>query len=261
MIAAAIVVVIVVIIAVVVFVVRLATDKTPVSRVYDAHDLAMNGRHREAVAEYDRAIKDFTWAIRGHPDYMTGRSLLVPNNWGYGYLGLAYAWKAQSLSALGMREDALEMSEYAMGRWQEDVRVRHARVMTLGMCGLHEEALDLAARCIEHDPLDAEFYYAGVLVLLEAGRSDEAEQLAARAVSLCPDDEFAHASRAMVLWEAGDTDGALDAIDRAISHSRDEQAKVLQGLRDKIAGNGRPDCGDLPVGGAGQEPRSDARRG
>jgi len=253
--------VILAIIAVVVFVVRFFTEKTPVNRVYDAHDLAMDGLHEEAIAGYDRAIKDFLWAIRGHPDYMTGRSWLVRDNWGYDHLGLAYAWKAESLCALGMLEEALGLSELAMGRWGGDARVRYARVMTLGMCGLREEALDLAARCLEHDPRAAEFYYAGVLALLEAGRDDEAGRLAAKAVSLCPDDWFAHASRAMVLWEAGDVDGALDAVDRAISHSRDGELKGLQRLRAEIAGNGRPEHGNHAVGETRREPLGDGRRG
>lgn len=237
------VVVILAIIAVVVFVVRFFTDKTPVSRVYDAHGLAMGGRHDEAIAEYDRAIKDFTWAVRGHPDYMTGRSLLVRDNWGYDHLGLAYAWKAESLCALGMLDEALEASELAMELWQEDARVRYARVTTLRTCGLHEEALDLVARCIEHDPRAAEFYYAGVLALLEAERDGEAERLADRAVSLCPDDWFAHASRAMVLWKAGDVSGALDAVDGAIAHCRGGEARALQRLRGEIVKDGRTECG------------------
>lgn len=255
------VVIILAIIAVIVFAVRFFTDKSPVSRVYDANGMAVDGRHEEAIAEYDRAIKDFKWAVRGHPDYMAGRSLFISDNLGYNHLGLAYAGKAESLCALGMLDEALEASELAMELWQEDARVRYARVGTLLACGLHEEALDLVALCIEHDPRAAEFYYAGVLVLLKDGRDGEAKRLADKAVSLCPDDEFAHASRAMVLWEAGDADGALDAINRAVSHSQGGQAKVLQRLRGEIAGNGRPEYGDLAAGGALPGSHGNGRRG
>ncbi len=172
-------------------------SKTPLERIDDAHVLAREGRHAEAVAAYDRVLDVFDEEERNNSShYMT-----MMGNWGHKKRALALAMRGVSLAALGRLDEALDSVDRAMEFGSGDARVRHMRATVLLTAGLHDEALDFIDESIALDPSDFEMHAVRAATLAENDDLDGALASMDRAIELAPRDKGLREAREGILAE------------------------------------------------------------
>ena len=161
----------------------------------NALELMGQGRHLEALPEFDRAIPDLADSARAD----------------------ALSKRGGALMALGRANEALDSFDQAIKASPNHADANFNRGVALQSMGRFEDAASSYARATEIDPADAQAWNNRGVVLGELQRLDEAMRSLDRALSLQPGYADAHNNRAVILGEMRDFGGALQNLDRAIA--------------------------------------------
>jgi protein O-GlcNAc transferase len=156
------------------------------------------GRHEDAVAAYDQAI-------RLQPDHFEshcGR-------------GLAQHRRRNLDAALASYGDAVALRP-------EDLHARLQRGVVLSELGRHQEALGVYDEVLAKAPDHIAALNNRGAALQELGRDEEAAATFARALALAPDDPELHANRGAALQRAQRFEEALACFDRALAIRPDD---------------------------------------
>lgn len=147
-------------------------SKDPWSRALDVYDHTLAGRHKTAVAGYNRVIPE----LRAQP--------------GEGaHLGIVHAWRAISLASLGWIGEALNDSERAMELAPDEAQVNAIRALVLLDIRKDSEAVRLARRAASLEPDNAQAHSTLAAVLWHAGDADGALASIDRAIALAESEQ------------------------------------------------------------------------
>lgn len=160
-----------------------------------ALELAGQGRHLEALPEFDRAILELPEPARAD----------------------ALSKRGSALVALGRAGEALESFDRAILASPDHGDANFNRGVVLQGMERFEDAAASYARAVEINPADAQAWNNRGVVLGEARRLDEALRCLDRAISLQPGYADAHNNRAVILGEMRDFGAALQSLDRAMA--------------------------------------------
>jgi tetratricopeptide (TPR) repeat protein len=184
--------------------------------------LAKLGRHKEALAAYDRAL-----------------ALDPDDAW-------AHSTRGAALRMLGRLEEALAAYDRALALDPDNAWVHSNRGVALQLLGRLEEALAAYDRALALDPDNAWAHSNRGVALRALGRLEEALAAYDQALVLDPDYTDAHENRGIFLAVVGDLDGALadfDAADRlnpaGSGEGRTWAGAILWHRRDAAAARGR----------------------
>jgi tetratricopeptide (TPR) repeat protein len=154
--------------------------------------LADLGRHKESLAQFDRAVR------------------LLPDD------ATAHYDRGWALAELGRFEEALAACDRTIQLEPHHASAHAGRGSALGDLGRYEQALGAFDRAAELDPDLAWAHNGRGRALAELGEYEKALAAYDRAVELDPDLAYAHNGRGWTLGNLGRHEEALDALDRAI---------------------------------------------
>jgi adenylate cyclase len=168
--------------------------------------LQFGGRHKEAIAEYERAL------------------VLDPDLYAANY------FYARFFFAQGDFERAAELFERATQIRLDDYRsptMLTAVYRSLGQDEDRERSARLGlerAECeLNLHPENSGPAHCGALALAHLGERDRAKDWAARTLAIDPDDMFAQYNIACVYSQLGELDPAIDLLEKLLPHASSEQ--------------------------------------
>jgi tetratricopeptide (TPR) repeat protein len=160
-----------------------------------ALELMGQGRHLEALPEFDRAVLGLPEPTRAD----------------------ALSKRGGNLMALGRASEALESFDRAILARPDHADANFNRGVAFQSLERFEDAAASYARAVEIDPEDAQAWNNRGVVLGEMRRHDEALRCLDRAIALQPAYADAHNNRAVILGEMRDFGSALQSLDQAIA--------------------------------------------
>jgi tetratricopeptide (TPR) repeat protein len=171
--------------------------------------LAEAGRPREALAEFEAAIKfdpSFSLALHNRgvtfaqqnrlEDALRDFDRVVALNPG---LAVAYRNRAELLSSLGRMEEAVRDYDRALAQLPQDVELYRARGYALQQMGRFDQALDDLNQAIRLSPADPQAYAQRANLAAERGDFSQAVRDLKRSVQLAPNLAEPHRTLAWLL--------------------------------------------------------------
>ncbi len=162
---------------------------------------------------------------------------------------------AAAMTALGMRDQAVELLQQAAAAGQDSYAVRMRLVEALAAAQEMEEALEHCRRALELRPDSVEALRRMAALLLATGRAEPAAQALERAIQQAPDSAVDMLMLAKLRTQAGDLEAAADLARRALQvapGNPDAQflLEVLGGRTD----SGSQRAGQQPQTSSGESP-------
>lgn len=215
----------------------------------EANNLSDAGRHAEAVVMYDMAIAGLLEDAGRIPASAEepGRSIIFGHPFEYSRLGLAYAYRAESLSELEKTDEAIESADLAAGFAPHIADVHSIRARIYGKSGMHEKGAEMLATAISLEPDDPESYSHRSVFLIETGDYKEALSCLEKSIELDPTNSQPYMAKALLMIKMGNNDEALASVDMAASIDPDDQEiaeyRKLVHFQCKYGATGPPKAG------------------
>ena len=160
--------------------------------------------------DYDKAIEEFTEAIRIDPNY-----------------DLAYVSRGQSYSNKGQNDQAISDYTESIRLNPDDALAYYSRGATYGKKGQYDKAISDCSKAIKLDPNGSAAFAIRGLAYTEKCQFDEAIKDLNEAIRLAPNDALAYYSRGDAYWKKGQYDQTISDFTEAVKLNPNVKSYIL----------------------------------